>query len=152
MKKRPVLPPQPATSCLLSAMDSQRCDECSVAKPLTAFKPRTKDSSKGKKGEPNSKCQRCVETRNASRRTRVAKRKAEKMAADPDDLDKLPLVDLGAMSAAEFLEAVEVAKDLPINVRARVDVSELVQPDTARRERGDILAKAIGKAQDLKWT
>lgn len=74
------------------------------------------------------------------------------MAADPDDLDKLPLVDLRAMSAAEFLEAVEVAKDLPINVRARVDVSELVQPDTARRERGDILAKAIGKAQDLKWT
>lgn len=127
-----------------------------MKKTINSFPLRVKDSSGGKKGEPGAICAPCIEQRKTSRKAQNLKRKAgaeEAEDGDGDGEDGEIAQDLGAISSADFIEAV-TEMDAPMEVRARVDITEMVAAGAALtlRDRADALAKAIADVLLVHWT
>ncbi|CDO76217.1 hypothetical protein BN946_scf184894.g6 [Trametes cinnabarina] len=138
-------------------MSSKVCTICHVDKELAAFPLRQKDSAGGKKGEPGAICAPCVKQRQESRRARKRKAEAEAGAngeagADGDTEAGAVGQDLGQISGHECIELVK-GLDPPIDLRAQVDISDIVPPGIAdAREKANRLAEALGGALLLHWS
>lgn len=134
-------------------MSSQVCTICHVEKDIKAFPLRIKDSAGGRKGEPSAVCTPCVEQRKVSRTTRKRKaaEEADNAGADGDREDGGVVQDLGNVSGEAFISTVK-AMDSPMEVCARVDITEMLPPDQlVPRKQADLLAKVLDAALLLHW-
>lgn len=136
-------------------MASKQCTICQVKKTINYFPLRVKDSSSGKKGELGAICAPCIEQRKTSRKARNLKRKAGAEKAedgDGDGKDSKIAQDLGAISLADFIEAV-TEMDAPMEVCAHIDITEMVAAGAVLmlRDRANALAKAIADVLLVHW-
>lgn len=119
-----------------------------------------KDSSGGKKGQPNAICTRCCGQHAAARKECSAKRKAEDTGSRDGGKKKKPatggmggeIANLGNMEAEDFLAMLK-GLDTPLKVLTRVNAKDiaLIGPEVSVLERADIFAKAVGRVQLLHW-
>ncbi|KAI9064572.1 hypothetical protein FKP32DRAFT_1569691 [Trametes sanguinea] len=125
----------------------RKCEQCHALKPLAAFRPRIKDTSRGKRGEPAPVCAQCADRKAQSKRE---KRKLSS-ASHPAEHTS-PSVDLGQLPLSDFLDALSQLAE-PYHARCQVDVQQIAPrgPETVKC-RAIKVARAVGDVQLLHWT